>query len=99
MLLFFLAGRFDEDFVHNFYGYLSSRTMAGKAPNPFQMLRFLDDADVILVPPLPLTGLWKALGLLWPIGRLVNIVFGRIIGGWILGYPTRYKEFDDKVSK
>lgn len=37
--------RFDETFVHNFYGYLSSVTMAGKMPNPLQMLRFLDHAD------------------------------------------------------
>ncbi|KAJ1022421.1 hypothetical protein NDA16_003410 [Ustilago loliicola] len=90
---------FDEDFVHNFYGYLSSQTMAGKGPNPFQMLRFLDDADVILVPPIPFSGLFRAAGLLWPIGRAINIIFGRIMGGWILGYPTRYKEFDDEVSK
>jgi hypothetical protein len=87
---------FDEDFVHNFYGYLSARTMAGKPPNPFQMLRFLDDADVILVPPVPFAGLWRAFGLLWPLGRSINLLFGRIIGGWLLGYPTRYKEFDDK---
>ena len=73
--------------------------MAGKAPNPFQMLRLLNDADVILVPPLPFSGLLRSLGLLWPIGRAINIVFGRIIGGWILGCPTRFKQFDDKVTK
>ncbi|SNX85911.1 uncharacterized protein MEPE_04620 [Melanopsichium pennsylvanicum] len=90
---------FDEDFVHNFYSYLSLRVMQGKSANPFQMLRFLDDADVILVPTIPFLGFFKAVGLLWPIGRIINIVFGRILGGWVLGYPTRYKQFDDQLSK
>ena len=35
--------------MHNFYGYLSSVTMQGLAPSPFQMLAFLDAADVVLV--------------------------------------------------
>lgn len=73
--------------------------MAGKGPNPFQMLRLLDDAHVILVPPVPFSGLLRTLGLLWPIGRAINILFGRILGGWLFGFPTRYKEFDDEVSK
>lgn len=33
----------------NFYGYLSSQTMQGLAPNPFQMLLFMYSADVILM--------------------------------------------------
>lgn len=58
---------FDEDFVRNFYGYLSSQTLAGRLPNPFQMFRFLDDADVIVVVPLPLAS---------AVGTLLNVVLG-----------------------
>ena len=72
---------FSEDFVHNFYGYLSSRVMAGKSPNPFQMLRFLDDADVVLAD-IPLG-----------LGRFFNLLIGRIIGGWLMSIPARYKVF------
>ncbi|KAH8077451.1 hypothetical protein HD553DRAFT_278580, partial [Filobasidium floriforme] len=39
---------FSDDFVHNFYGYLSSQTLQNATPNPFQMLRFLHSADVAL---------------------------------------------------
>jgi hypothetical protein len=47
--------------VHNFYGYLSSQTMQGLAPNPFQMLLFMYSADVILMDiPLGL-GSWANL--------------------------------------
>ncbi|PWN91862.1 hypothetical protein FA10DRAFT_265694 [Acaromyces ingoldii] len=74
---------FDEDFVRNFYGYLSSQVMQKSGPNPFQMLRLLDDADVILAD--------VPLGL----GRWVNIIFGRWIGGYLLGYPTRFKIFSE----
>lgn len=38
----------DEEFVRNFYGYLSTVTMQGKKPNPLQTIRLLDDADVFL---------------------------------------------------
>ncbi|PWN87930.1 hypothetical protein FA10DRAFT_269207 [Acaromyces ingoldii] len=74
---------FDEDFVRNFYGYLSSRTMAGKAPNPLQMLRFLDDADVILadVP--------------FGLGGWLNVIVGRWLGGYLFGYSPRYKLFQE----
>lgn len=90
---------FDEDFVHNFYGYLSSRVMGGKGPNPVQMLRFLDDADVVLVPPVPGAGLLRKVGVLWWIGRAINVVLGRWLGGMVLGYPTRFKVFDEEESK
>lgn len=72
--------RFDESFVRNFYGYLSSVTMQGLSPNPLQMLAFMDGADVVLVFPLN-------------IGRLLNVVLGRWFGRWLAGYQTEYKEF------
>ena len=68
---------FDEDFVRNFYGYLSSQTMAGKAPNPFQMLRFLDAADVILVAPLPFSSLLSRFGVVSALGSFFNVVLGK----------------------
>ncbi|CAO1615367.1 unnamed protein product [Parajaminaea phylloscopi] len=74
---------FDETFVHNFYGYLSSRVMAGGSPNPVQMLRFLDDADVIIAD--------FPLGL----GHWANIILGRFVGG-TLGFPTRFDIFADR---
>lgn len=70
------ARSFDEDFVRNFYGYLSSRVLAGKAPNPLQMFRFLDDADVILVAPLPGYNLWSRVGVIRAIGTFLNVVLG-----------------------
>jgi len=73
---------FDERFIRNFYGYLSSVTMQGLSPNPLQMLAFMDSADVVLVFPLNL-------------GRLLNVVLGRWVGNWIAGYQTDYKEFAD----
>ncbi|KAF9030095.1 hypothetical protein BDZ89DRAFT_985623 [Hymenopellis radicata] len=75
---------FDEVFVHNFYGYLSSCTMQGLAPNLFQMLAFMDHADVVLVD----FPLWT--------GRLANLVIGRWIGRGIGGYDVEYKVFDEK---
>ncbi|KAM0747533.1 hypothetical protein T439DRAFT_328771 [Meredithblackwellia eburnea MCA 4105] len=74
---------FDETFVHNFYGYLSSQTMQGKAPNPAQMLLFLDSADVIL-SDIPLG-----------LGGWANLIIGRYIGKYLLGMDSRYKVFDD----
>lgn len=74
---------FDDTFIHNFYGYLSSAVMQGKAPNPFQMLSFLDHADVVLVFPL-----WT--------GRLANIILGRWLGRSLGGYQVEYKEFSEK---
>ncbi|ORY35305.1 hypothetical protein BCR39DRAFT_508673 [Naematelia encephala] len=73
---------FDETFVHNFYGYLSSVTMAGKKPNPLQMLRFLDHANVILADPPYL------------VGRMLNLLLGRWLGGYIFGYKTEYGTFE-----
>lgn len=68
--------------MHNFYGYLSSVTMQGLAPSPFQMLAFLDAADVVLVD--------------FPLGtgRLANVVIGRWIGRWLGGYEVEYKVFE-----
>lgn len=63
--------------MRNFYGYLSSRTLAGKAPNPLQMLRLLDDADVILVAPLPFYSLFSRVGVVHAIGTFLNVVLGK----------------------
>jgi len=75
---------FDETFVRNFYGTLSSYVTEGKAPNMFQMLRYLDHADVILadVP--------------FGLGRVLNFVVGRVMGGWLAGYATSYPIFSPK---
>ncbi|KIK68942.1 hypothetical protein GYMLUDRAFT_34965 [Collybiopsis luxurians FD-317 M1] len=75
---------FDDTFVHNFYGYLSSAVMQGKTPNLFQMLAFLDHADVVLVD----FPLWT--------GRLANIVLGRWLGRGLGGYQVEYREFGEK---
>lgn len=53
--------------------------MAGKPPNPFQMLRLLDDADVILVAPLPLYGVCQKLGIISAIGTFLNVVLGEFL--------------------
>ncbi|KAJ7575811.1 hypothetical protein C8J56DRAFT_974663 [Mycena floridula] len=75
---------FDDTFIHNFYGYLSSVTMQGLKPNLFQMLAFLDHADVVLVD----FPLWS--------GRLANVFLGRWIGRGLGGYDVEYKVFDGK---
>ncbi|TNY18435.1 hypothetical protein DMC30DRAFT_54920 [Rhodotorula diobovata] len=71
---------FDDSFVRNFYGYLSSCVAAGVAPSPFQVFRFLDSAGVAVAAPLGL-------------GRVMNVALGSIGGGLLLGYRTEYPEF------
>ncbi|KAE9383493.1 hypothetical protein BT96DRAFT_1009108 [Gymnopus androsaceus JB14] len=75
---------FDDTFIHNFYGYLSSAVMQGKSPKLLQMLAFLDHADVVLAD----FPLWT--------GRLANIVLGRWIGRGLGGLEVEYKEFSEK---
>ncbi|KAF9030100.1 hypothetical protein BDZ89DRAFT_1038109 [Hymenopellis radicata] len=58
--------------------------ISGLAPNLFQMLAFMDYADVVLVD----FPLWT--------GRLANLVIGRWIGRGIGGYDVEYKVFDEK---
>ncbi|KAK0211262.1 hypothetical protein DFS33DRAFT_1298434 [Desarmillaria ectypa] len=77
---------FDETFVHNFYGYLSSVTTQGLKPSIFQMLAFMDHADVVLVD-FPFQS-----------GRLANLVLGRWIGRYIGGYDVEYKIFSEKAT-
>jgi quercetin dioxygenase-like cupin family protein len=74
---------FTDAFIHNFYGYLSSCALQNLSPNIFQMLKFMDSADVVLMD--------------FPLGtgRLANVVLGRWIGGWLGGYKAEYKEFDE----
>ncbi|KAF8150447.1 hypothetical protein K438DRAFT_1943584 [Mycena galopus ATCC 62051] len=73
---------FDETFVRNFYGYLSSCTMQNLAPNPIQMLTFMYSADVILEMPLNL-------------GRFANYVLGNWLG-WLGGFQSQYPVFAPK---
>ena len=48
------------------------------------MLRYLDHADVILTD-IP-----------FGLGKFLNFIVGRVIGGWLAGYPTSYPMFDPK---
>jgi mannose-6-phosphate isomerase-like protein (cupin superfamily) len=75
---------FNDPFIHNFYGYLSSVTMQGQKPSLFQMLAFLDNADVVL-SDFPLGT-----------GRIANVVLGRWLGRGLLGYKVEYKEFNSE---
>jgi hypothetical protein len=70
---------FDETFVRNFYGYLSSCTMQNIAPNPVQMLTFMYSADVVLEMPLNL-------------GRFANYAMGNWLG-WLGGFKSEYPAF------
>ncbi|KAM0788919.1 hypothetical protein ACM66B_002998 [Microbotryomycetes sp. NB124-2] len=72
---------FDETFVRNFYGYLSSVTMQGKSPSLFQMLVFLYNADVVLAE--------------MPFARVANYVLGHLVGEKLLGLKPHYKEFEE----
>ncbi|KAF7289347.1 RNA-binding protein [Mycena indigotica] len=76
---------FDEKFVRNFYGYLSSCTMQSLAPNPIQMLTFMYSADVVLDMPLGL-------------GRPANYVLGNWLG-WLGGFKTEYTAFSEEKAK
>jgi hypothetical protein len=67
--------------VRNFYGYLSTVAAQNTAPSLFQMLAFLDHADVVIAD--------FPLGL----GYAANILLGRCVGKYLLGYETDYKTF------
>ncbi|WVR08523.1 hypothetical protein IAU60_005578 [Kwoniella sp. DSM 27419] len=73
---------FDESFVHNFYGYLSSKVMAGELANPLQIFRFLYSADVV-VAEVP-----------FGLGRVLNWFFGLVVGEYLLGFKAHYKVFE-----
>ncbi|KAF8338732.1 uncharacterized protein EI90DRAFT_3144156 [Cantharellus anzutake] len=72
----------DETFLKNFFGYLDAQIMAGKTPDTLQMFTFMDSADVVIAD--------VPLGL----GRVANVVIGRAIAPWILGYKTSIPEFE-----
>ncbi|KAJ7647770.1 hypothetical protein FB45DRAFT_1019982 [Roridomyces roridus] len=76
---------FDESFVRNFYGYLSSCTMQNIPPNPIQMLTFMYSADVVLEMPLN-------------IGRVANYTLGNWVG-WLGGFKSEYPEFAEPKAK
>jgi hypothetical protein len=60
--------------------------MQGLSPNIFQMLAFLDHADVVLAD-FPLGA-----------GRLANVILGRWLGTKLAGYEVEYKIFDTRAS-
>ncbi|KIR79040.1 hypothetical protein I305_06724 [Cryptococcus gattii E566] len=77
-----VRGGDNPGFDETFDGYLSSMTMAGKKPNPFQMLLFMYTADVILVD-IP-----------FGLGRFANFFIGFLMGQCLLGYKPGYEVFD-----
>ncbi len=56
--------RLDEAFFHNLFGYMDSLRQQGQAPSIFQMLAFMDSADVVLAD-IP-----------FGLGKLMNVVVG-----------------------
>ncbi|KAK8845291.1 hypothetical protein IAR55_006004 [Kwoniella newhampshirensis] len=78
-----VRGGDNPGFDETFDGYLSSRTMAGAAPNPIQMLLFMYSADVIIVD-IP-----------FGLGRIANFLIGFVLGELVCGYQSRYKVFDN----
>lgn len=77
----------DESFFHNLFGYTDSLRRQNLSPSIFQMLAFMDAADVVLAD--------VPLGL----GRVVGVVGGRWIGRYLLGYEPSYKIFDEGVTQ
>ncbi|KDQ22097.1 hypothetical protein PLEOSDRAFT_171576 [Pleurotus ostreatus PC15] len=77
----------DEAFFHNLFGYMDSLRQQGQSPSIFQMLAFMDSADVVLAD-IP-----------FGLGRLVNVVVGRWIGRYLLGYQPSYKIYNEGVTQ
>ncbi|KAF4581812.1 hypothetical protein EYR40_002830 [Pleurotus pulmonarius] len=77
----------DEAFFHNLFGYMDSLRQQGQAPSIFQMLAFMDSADVVLAD-IP-----------FGLGKLMNVVVGRWIGRYLLGYQPSYKIYNEGVTQ
>lgn len=82
---------------------------ANRSPNPLQVLRFLDYAEVVLAD-IPFGLGWllnvvvgKSIVSRSPsrrgCSRLNVAVTGRVLGGYIAGYGTRYPEFEVASKK
>lgn len=92
----------DERFFRNLYSYLEDCNRCGgeecvkkggvatggpsTAPNPLQMMMFLESADVAVALP----GVPKWLGM--PLGRGIVTVLS-FVGRWFLGFKTSYREY------
>ncbi|KAL0960478.1 hypothetical protein HGRIS_005520 [Hohenbuehelia grisea] len=74
---------FDERFLHNLFGYLNSAYEQGMQPSPFQMLAFMDSSEVALAD-IP-----------FGLGPWANLILGRWIGKYLLGYEVDYKVYAD----
>ncbi|KAK0663219.1 hypothetical protein DIS24_g1403 [Lasiodiplodia hormozganensis] len=73
----------DEIFFRHFYGYLDDCGRNGRAPNFFQLMLFLWEADTILV--LPFVPRFVSIGFVW--------FTGKVIGRWVLGLNHLYPEY------
>ena len=76
----------DKSFFRNLFGYFDDCRKQGKAPSFPQLLLFLHFADVVLVLPGP-----KRTS--HPLGRLMNLLVGVIVGKWLLGFHESYPEY------
>ncbi|KAF4564085.1 Cupin 2 conserved barrel domain-containing protein [Pleurotus pulmonarius] len=77
----------DEAFFHNLFGYMDSLRQRNQSPSIFQMLAFMDSADVVLAD-IP-----------FGLGKLMNVVVGRWIGRYLLGYQPSYKIYNEGVTQ
>lgn len=59
--------RLDEAFFHNLFGYMDSLRQQNQSPSIFQMLAFMDSADVVLAD-IP-----------FGLGKLMNVIVGELI--------------------
>jgi len=82
----------EERFFRNFMGYLDDCKTSKMEPSFFQLMVFLQSADVVLALPLPSHGL----------GVFVSRVFLTLIAGWgkwALGYKSSYEEYYEEKSR
>ncbi|KAK4055566.1 hypothetical protein OIV83_000112 [Microbotryomycetes sp. JL201] len=90
---------FDETFVRNFYGYLSSVTMQGEFVTYNGRDHLADTGFAGKSPSLfqMLVFLYNADVVLaeMPFARAANYVLGHLIGEKLLGLQPHYKEFED----
>lgn len=80
----------DEAFFRNMFCYMSDCKKNNVKPDMFQMLLFLHAADVSLAMPSLPRWLGKIVSK-WGLG----FVGGKVIGEWLLGYKSSYKEYVD----
>ena len=82
----------EERFFRNFFGYLDDCKRFKIEPSLFQLMVFLQSADVVLALPSPSHGF----------GVFVSRVFLTVVAGWgkwVLGYKSSYEEYHEEKSK